>query len=143
MSMNSLAGTLAFLLLLLSYGLLAAAGSALKNSHPARLKKLQDAGISGASAAARVVAQATRLIVTLRIGQGLLHLLAVGIALITYMGLVSQAVGSPIASAAVVVLAAWLLTGMVGYLAENLALRNPVAWAVRHPPPVIPREAGR
>jgi putative hemolysin len=131
MSMNSLAGTLAFLLLLLSYGLLAAAGSALENSHPARLKKLQDAGISGASAAARVVAQATRLIVTLRIGQGLLHLLAVGIALITYMGLVSQAVGSPIASAAVVVLAAWLLTGMVGYLAENLALRNPVAWAVR------------
>ncbi len=129
--MNSLVGTFAFLLLLISYGLLSAAGSALKNSHPARLKRLQDEGIAGAASAARVASQATRLIVTLRIGQGVLHLLAVGIALISYTGMVNQALGSVISSAAVVVLIAWVLTGMIGYLAENLALRNPVAWAIR------------
>lgn len=129
--MNSSLGTLAFLVLLLSYGLLAAAGSALKNSHPARLKRLREEGISGAASAARVASQATRLIVTLRIGQGVLHLLAVGIALISYTEIVNQGFHSIIASAAAVVLIAWVLTGMIGYLAENLALRNPVAWAIR------------
>jgi putative hemolysin len=131
--MNSLIGTLAFLLLLVTYGLLAAAGSALKNSHPARLKKMQESGIGGAAAAARVASQATRLIVTLRIGQGLLHLVAVGIALLSYTAIVNQALGfsTIIFSAALVVFGAWIVTGMTGYLAENLALRNPLAWAVR------------
>lgn len=129
--MNSYLGTMAFLVLLLSYGLLAAAGSALKNSHPARLKRLQEEGVSGAASAARVASQATRLIVTLRIGQGVLHLLAVGIALISYSEIVNLAFHSVITSAAAVVLIAWVLTGMIGYLAENLALRNPVAWAIR------------
>ncbi len=128
---TNLVGSAVFLLILAAYALLAASGSALRNSHPSRLKHLQAEGVRGADYAAGVASHATRLIVTLRIGQSLLHLLAVGVALVSYTVPLDELGLSTLASAATVLVLSWSLAGIVGYLAENLALRNPLAWAVR------------
>jgi putative hemolysin len=127
----SLIGTIVFVGLLGAHALLAAAGSALRNSHPSRLRQLQADGVRGAEYAAGVASHSTRLIVTLRISQSLLQILAVGVALISYTAALGVFGFSSLGSAAAVLVIAWGLAGIVGYLAENLALRNPVGWAVR------------
>jgi magnesium and cobalt exporter, CNNM family len=127
----SLIGTIAFLVLLGAHALLAAAGSALRNSHPSRLRQWQAEDVPGAEYAARVASHATRLIVTLRISQGLLQVLAVGVALISYTAALDSMGLSSLASTAAVLVVAWGLAGIVGYLAENMALRSPLNWAVR------------
>lgn len=129
--MDKVLGTLGFLILLVFYGVLSAAGSALRNSHPARLKQLEEEGVLGAARAARVAGQATRLIVSLRIGQSLLHLLAVGLALVTYGPSVAVATGSEVGGMFIVVALAWILVGGFGFLLENLSLRSPIRWAIR------------
>lgn len=139
--MNSLIGAILFLLLVALNGLLAAAGSALKNSHPARLRQMEEEGISGASSAARVASQATRLIVSLRVGHGALRLFAFVIAIVSFGPIVMGLRVAPSLSLIAVIAVSWLIIGIVEFILENLSLRAPMTWALRLAPLVAGVEA--
>lgn len=127
-------GAVLFTLLVALNGLLAAAGSSLKNSHPARLRQMEQEGVQGAGRAAHVASRATRLIVSLRVGHGTLRLLSFIVALIAFgPAVLSRALPVPLA---LVVLFAvvWLAIGSIEFILENLALRAPVTWALRLAP---------
>lgn len=127
-------GAVIFTLLVALNGLLAAAGSALKNSHPARLRQMEQAGVQGAGRAAEVASRATRLIISLRVGHGTLRLLSFIVALIAF-GPAALAAGLSVPLALVALFGiAWLVIGAVGFILENLALRAPVTWALRLAP---------
>lgn len=130
--MNSIIGTSVFALLLILNALLAAAGSALKNSHPTRLQQLEAEGVQGAALAARASAQATRLLLSLRLGQSALHLIILALALVLYTQPATQLVGS--LALVIVVILAWLVKGAFQFAAENFILRSPVSWALRLAP---------
>lgn len=139
--MIDIIGTVAFLLLLVIHALLAAAGSALKNSHPARLRQLEREGVEGAALAARASAQATRLLLSLRLSQGALHPIILALALSLYAQPLSNLIGSSLVALVSVVLLVWLITGAFQYAAENFVLRSPVRWALRLAPLVAAVEA--
>jgi putative hemolysin len=132
--MNSLIGLILFLMLVVLNGLLAAAGSALKNSHPARLRQMEEEGIDGAASAARVASQATRLIVSLRVGHGWLRLLAFVIAVVSFGPAVMDLRVAPSLSLIAVIAVAWFIIGSVEFVLENLSLRAPMTWALRLAP---------
>ncbi|MFP3854499.1 MAG: hemolysin family protein [Anaerolineales bacterium] len=140
--MNSIAGSIVFLTLVVLNGLLAAAGSALKNSHPSRLEQMEQEGRRGAATAARVASKATRLIVSLRVGHGVLRLLAFVVALVAFTPPLLSAADMPPALAVVVLfLVAWIIFGLVEFVLENFALRGPLEWALRLAPLVAALES--
>ncbi len=132
--MNSLTGGSLLTLVLLLNGLLAAAGSALRNSQPAQLSLLEEEGATGARLAARVASQATRLILSVRIGQSLLRLIGVGLALAVAYPILEANGGVAYITLVAVLAAAWVLFGLVNFLAENYTQRDPVPWALRLAP---------
>ncbi|HEX9796715.1 MAG TPA: hemolysin family protein [Anaerolineales bacterium] len=139
--MISLIGVAVFLVLVTGNGLLAAAGSALKNSHVGRLRTLESEGERGAATAARVASGATRLIVSLRAGHGALRLLAFVVALVSFApAVLALETASELAFVGVVA-AIWILVGSIEFVFENLALRAPVTWALRLAPLVVVVEA--
>jgi putative hemolysin len=139
--MNSVIGSIVFLLLAVLNGLLSAAGSALKNSHPARLRQLEEEGVSGAASAARVASQATRLIVSLRVGHGTLRLFAFVIAIVSLGPAVMELTIGPSLGLIAVIAVAWFVIGMVEFVLENVSLRAPTTWALRLAPLVAGVEA--
>jgi CBS domain containing-hemolysin-like protein len=134
--MSSWLGTSLFLLLAVVNGLLAAAGSALRNSHPMELRSLEDQGEPGAAVARRVASSATQLIVSLRLGHGAIRLLALLIALLGLSPLAMQLEAIPTRTLALVLVVAlaWVIIGAVEFFLENLALRRPIRWALRLAP---------
>lgn len=138
--MSSLLGSAIFLVLALLNALLAAAGSALKNSHPARLSQMEEEGVRGAATAARVASRATRLLVSLRVAHGGLRLLAFAVALFTIAPLVVT-FRAPLAVSLVALIGvAWFVVGSLEFVFENYALRTPVRWALRLAPLVSAAE---
>lgn len=138
--MSSIFGLIIFLILVLLNGLLAAAGSALKNSHPARLAQMEEEGIRGAATAARVASQATRLLVSLRVAHGALRLVAFAVALFTFAP-IAAATSMPLALSLVLMIGlAWFVVGSVEFVLENYALRAPTKWALRLAPLVAGAE---
>lgn len=132
--MSSLLGLGIFLVLVLVNALLAAAGSALKNSHPARLSQMEVEGVRGAATAARVAGQATRLLVSLRVAHGTLRLLAFAVAVFTFAPLAAT-FRAPLAVSLVILIGvAWFVVGSLEFVFENYALRTPVKWALRLAP---------
>ncbi len=132
--MSSVVGLAFFLTLVITNGLLGAAGSALKNSHPARLRQMEEAGIRGAGRAAHVASRATRLIVSLRVGHGALRLVAFAVALMSFGPLALQSDLTAALALVVLIATAWLIISSVEFVLENLALRAPVTWALRLAP---------
>lgn len=134
--MSSWLGTALFLLLAAINGLLAAAGSALRNSHPTELRSLEEQGIGGAALARRVASSATQLIVSLRLGHGVIRLIAVLIALLALapVALQLEAIQSRTLALAMVVALSWFVIGTAEFFLENLALRRPIRWALRLAP---------
>ncbi len=138
--MSSLLGLAIYLVLVAVNGLLAAAGSALKNSHPTRLRQMEEEGVRGAAAAARVASQATRLLVSLRVAHGALRLLAFAVALYT-LAPIAASLQQPLALSLVALIGvAWFVVGSVEFVFENFALRSPVKWALRLAPLVAGAE---
>jgi CBS domain containing-hemolysin-like protein len=128
--MSELTAILIWLLLLLLNGLFTAGGSALKNCHRAQLKRLEDEEVPGARLAGRLVEEATRLILALRVGQGILRLSTIVLGLVAYVLMVGVESITPLGlSAALVVI--WLVLALVLFIIENLVLRSPNQWAVR------------
>lgn len=121
----------AFALLLILDVLLAAGGSALKNSRPARLRRLIEEGMPAARLAARVGEEATRLLISARLAHGILGLATIGLGLAIFSSY-AQSVGMLDWPRVVLVLVViWSLRALLILVAENLALRNTEIWAVR------------
>jgi CBS domain containing-hemolysin-like protein len=132
--MNAIFGLVVFLILVVLNGLLAAAGSALKNSHPSRLKQMEQEGYRGAATAGRVASQATRLIVSLRVGHGGLRLLAFIVVLVSFAEPITTLTASPALGLLGLFALAWITFSLVEFILENLALRGPLQWALRLAP---------
>lgn len=139
--MGSLIGAAVFLILVAANGLLAAAGSALKNSHLGRLRQLEGEGERGAAMAARVASGATRLIVSLRAGHGAIRLAAFIVALVSFAPVALALETGPELALVAVIAFIWLVVGSIEFVFENLALRSPVQWALALAPLVVVVEA--
>jgi len=123
---------LALLVLFILDGLLAMARAALVNSRGSKLQSMVEAQVPGAALAQRLASEATRFLLSLRIGLGGIRLLSVGLGLALYVGLLA-ARGSEgsLPGLALAVVGAGGLIGLTEFIAENLALRDPERWANR------------
>jgi CBS domain containing-hemolysin-like protein len=109
--------------------------AALVNSRLTRLEEWAVAQMPGAGLAARVAANSTRLIASLRAGQGILRL--------AILGLLAGAYATAAPRAEPLALALYLIGGgvCIGFLelvCGNVMLRNPERWAVRLAPLTAP-----
>jgi CBS domain containing-hemolysin-like protein len=118
------------LILLLLNVLLAAGGSALKNCHRAQLKRMEKEEVPGARLARRLVEEATRLILALRLGQSILRLATVALGVVAYITVIGPEAVSPI-GVSLALIGIWLGVALILFLVENLVLRSPNRWAIR------------
>ena len=124
-------GAALLLLLFIAESVLAAARSALVNSRPARLRRLEQEGATGSAIAARMAEDSSSLILSLRIALAIVRLLAIGVAAATYLGFTNGLLGFVLTLAAT-----GLVMSILEFLSESLALRSPEAWALRLAPVV-------
>jgi putative hemolysin len=112
--------------------LLAASRSAFVNSRLTQLKTMDETGVRQAGIAIRVLTEARRLILSLRIGQTTTRLATIGFALLT---LIPQSgferEGAGILTITGIVVGTGLVIALSEFVAENIVLRNPEKNAVR------------
>jgi putative hemolysin len=128
-------GLVAFFFVLLLDVLLAASRSAFVNSRLTDLKTMDETGVRRAGLAIRVLTEARRLILSLRIGQTTLRLGTVGLALLTFLPageFTREANGVLVVTATV--FGTGLAIALLEFLSENIVLRSPEIWAVRMAP---------
>src|SRR3990172_10171516 len=88
--MNNLwLSALTLLVLFILDGLLAMARAALVNSRGSKLQSMVEEQVPGAALAQRLASEATRFLLSLRIGLGGIRLLSVGLGLAFYVGLLA------------------------------------------------------
>lgn len=130
-------GLTAFAAALLLDLLLAASRSAFVNSRLTHLKTMDETGVRRAGIAIRVLTEARRLILSLRIGQTTMRLTTLGIAFLTFLPLRGfDQQGTGLLTIAGIVIATGLVIALFEFVAENIVLRNPERWAVRMAPVV-------
>lgn len=123
---------LALLALFLLDGLLAMARAALINSRGTKLASMVEQQVPGAALARRLASEATRFLLSLRIGLGGIRMLAVGLGVALYLNLLTAGASQTTpAGFALAVLCTGALIGITEFVAENLALRDPERWANR------------
>lgn len=126
---NQIVSITILVLLLIAETLLAAARSALVNSRPTTLHRLEQEGATGSARAARMTQDSSSLLLSLRIALGVIRLLAIGVAAATYLSFADGLLGFALTLAAT-----GLVMSTLEFLAESLVLRNPEAWALRLSP---------
>jgi CBS domain containing-hemolysin-like protein len=132
-----LAGTIFLIGVLLLDMLFTLARCAFVNSHPARLKGLEDEGIPRVSRTIRVASEAKRLILSLRAAQSLSRLIVIGLAIFTFTSPLLINDGGYLFLIAGLLLGSGLALGLFEFLAEQIALRSPERWAIRMTPLVV------
>lgn len=126
-----LVGTLVFVALFLFEALVALVRASFVNSHHAKLRALMENGVRRAALAVRVAEEARRLILTFAIALNISRLAVIGVSLVVY-GLPLHDRGlTPLISIGSILLGVGILMGLLEFLVDNLALRNPERWAVR------------
>ena len=123
---DPIVGVTVLVLLLIVEAVLAGARSALVNSRPANLQRLEEDGASGSTLASRIAEDSSSLLLSLRISLGVVRLLAVGIAAAAYLSFTSGLLGFVLTLAAT-----GLVMSALEFLAESVAMRNPEVWALR------------
>jgi CBS domain containing-hemolysin-like protein len=123
-------GTFSFLLLLLVDVLFAASRGAFVNSHPAKLRTMQEAGVHRAALAVSIGSEARQLILALRAAQTISRLCVVGLAVIVYALPLYASGEISVWWVGVLLLGTGLLLSFLEFFAEGVALRNPERWAV-------------
>jgi CBS domain containing-hemolysin-like protein len=113
---------------------IAGARSAFVNSRLAQFRAMEESQNRRASLAIKVLSEARRLILSLRIAQTVGRLLLLGLALLLFLPTQVGAT-SPIAPLTALVLAGTgLLLGLSEFFVENIMLRDPERWALRFAP---------
>jgi len=123
---DPIVGVTVLVLLLIVEAVLAGARSALVNSRPANLQRLEEDGASGSTLASRIAEDSSSLLLSLRISLGVVRLLAIGIAAAAYLSFTSGLLGFVLTLAAT-----GLVMSALEFLAESIAMRNPEVWALR------------
>ncbi len=126
---NPIVSITVLVLLLTAETLFAAARSALVNSRPTTLQRLDQEGATGSARAARINKDSPSLLLSLRIALGVIRLLAIGVAAATYLSFADGLLGFALTLAAT-----GLLMSALEFLAEILVLRSPEVWALRLSP---------
>jgi putative hemolysin len=116
--------------------MLAAARSAFVNSRLSQLKSLEERYGRRAALAVQVLTEARRLILALRIGQTIIRLLVLGLALTTFTPMFTSTRILTSGAIAIVLAATGLVLGMLEFSFENIVLKDPEAWALRFAIPV-------
>ena len=122
------------LVLLIFLGAAGAAHAALVNSHPSRLREMQEQGIPGAGLAMAVAADATRLLVSLRAFRTVLRVAALGLMMAIAFPIWRFDGGISVSLFLVTIFAVALVLGFVELICENAVLRTPERWALRLAP---------
>jgi putative hemolysin len=124
-------GLLGFTAALMLDFFLASARCAFINSRLSQLKTYEEESLPRAGLAARVLSEAHRLILSMRIALTFSRILVIGVALITFLPLQFESGASGIAIVAGILAGTGLLIGLLEFLAESIVLRKPERWAVR------------
>ena len=114
--------------------LLAAVRSAFINSRLSQLKLYDEEDMPRAGLAVRVLSEAHRLILSMRLALTFSRILVLGIALITFLPVRIESSLSGIAIVAAILAGCGLITGLLEFLAESIVLRSPEKWAIRLAP---------
>ena len=114
--------------------LLAAVRSAFINSRLSQLKLYDEEDMPRAGLAVRVLSEAHRLILSMRLALTFSRILVLGMALITFLPVRIESSLSGIAIVAAILAGCGLITGLLEFLAESIVLRSPEKWAVRLAP---------
>lgn len=128
---NIWVGVLILLVVLLLDVLLAAARSAFVNCRISQLRTMMDEDVKGAELALKIATEATRLILSLRIGLSVIRIFGIGVPLILLSPLYVTGEGVSILVFTLVLIGAGLLIGSLEFMAERLIMRNPETWAIR------------
>ena len=123
---NPIVSVTLLVLLLIAETLFAAARSALVNSRPTTLQRLEQEGATGSARAARITQDSSSLLLSLRIALGVIRLLVIGVAAATYLSFADGLLGFALTLAATA-----LIMSALEFLAEILVLRSPEVWALR------------
>ncbi len=124
-------GVLILLVVLLLDVLLAAARSAFVNCRISQLRTMMDEDVKGAELALEIATEATRLILSLRIGLSIVRIFGIGVPLILLSPLYVIGEGVSILGFTLVLIGAGPLIGSLEFVAERLIMRNPEVWAIR------------
>ena len=114
--------------------LLASARCAFINSRLSQLNTYEEEDLPRAGLAVRVLSEAHRLILAMRIALTFSRILVIGVALITFLPLQFESGVSGIAIVAGILAGAGLLLGLLEFFLESIVLRKPERWAVRLAP---------
>lgn len=128
---DPLIGLPILLVVLALEAVLAGTRSALVHSHPSKLERLDEEGVSGAGLAVRIASESGRYLMSLRLALAIVRSLIIGLATLT---LASQGGTIRLLVLAALLGVVGLLMSVVELLAENLAKRHPERWAVRLAP---------
>ena len=123
---DPIVGVTVLVLLLIVEAVLSGARSALVNSRPANLQRLEKEGASGSTLASRLAEDSSSLLLSLRISLGVVRLLAIGTAAAAYLSFTSGLLGFVLTLAAM-----GLVMSALEFLAESIAMREPEVWALR------------
>lgn len=127
---DPITGILIVLLLFLLDGLLAASRSALVNSRLSQLMQMDGAGVSGAGRAAKITAETTRYLTSIRLGLGITSILAIGFTIATLVPILQDLqLDLGFWSYLIMLLLVGMLLGLTEFLSEAMAQRNPEIWA--------------
>ena len=114
--------------------LLASVRCAFVNSRLSQLKTYEEDNLPRAGLAVRVLSEAHRLILAMRIALTFSRILVIGAALIIFLPLQFESSVSGIALVAGILFGTSLLIGLLEFVSESIVLRKPERWAVRLAP---------
>jgi CBS domain containing-hemolysin-like protein len=113
---------------------IAGARSAFVNSRLAQFRAMEESQNRRASLAIKVLSEARRLILSLRIAQTVGRLLLLGLALLLFLPTQIGAASPTAPLTALVLAGTGLLLGLSEFFVENIMLRDPERWALRFAP---------
>ncbi len=114
--------------------LLASVRCAFVNSRLSQLTTYEEDNLPRAGLAVRVLSEAHRLILAMRIALTFSRILVIGVALVTFLPLQFESGVSGITIIAGILAGTSLLMGLLEFLSESIVLRKPERWAVRLAP---------
>ena len=105
--------------------------AAFVNSRLSQLKSFEENGEHRAALAVRVLSEARRLILSLRIAQAFVRLLIIALAILTFLPLTELQPGQGTGILLAIIAVSGLGIGLVEFIAEHWALRSPEKFALR------------
>ena len=105
--------------------------AAFVNSRLSQLKSSEEGGERHAALAVKVLSEARRLILSLRIAQSIVRLMIISLAILTFLPLNEFQTGEGVGILLIIIAVSGLAIGLIEFIAEHWASRNPEKNAIR------------